>query len=209
MTTGPYSHSRDRADRSATEAIPSLEILLEGNRRFVAGKPRYRRDIDAARAAAAEQHPMAAVFTCVDSRVTAESLFDCDFGQLIVVRTAGHVPDRAATASLAFAAEELSVDLIVVLGHERCGAIGLAVETARADDGAVRDNFVLSQLRSVAAAGIEESASDPHHATMLKQIDRTVTALRNESSLGGCDIVGARYDLDYGTVHLTEPMQAA
>lgn len=191
-----------RHDQPTAKA--ALQTLLEGNRRFVAGEPYYRRDITAARAAAAEQHPIAAVFTCVDSRVTAESLFDCDFGQLIVVRTAGHVPDQAATASLSFAAGELSVPLIIVLGHERCGAVKLAVDAHRAHTGGEFANYLLSELQPVAAEGLAESSTDPYHATMLKQINYTVARLRGEPSIAECDIVGARYDLDHGTVRLTE-----
>nr|BFF24066.1 hypothetical protein GCM10025732_20310 [Glycomyces mayteni] len=91
------------------EAAKTLVALLEGNGRFVAGEPRFKRDITSARQHALGQKPTAAVFTCIDSRVTAESVFDCDFGQLLVVRTAGHVPDRAAVGSLEFAAAELGV----------------------------------------------------------------------------------------------------
>ncbi|HIW62921.1 MAG TPA: hypothetical protein H9881_10735 [Candidatus Stackebrandtia excrementipullorum] len=186
------------------EAKEALRVLLAGNQRFVAGKPQYPRDIHAARAAASEQHPMAAVFTCVDSRVTAESLFDCDFGQLIVVRTAGHVPDQAATASLGFAVAELDVPLIVVLGHERCGAIQLAVDSQRQDAGADAANCLMSRLRPMAALGLAQSSTDPYHATMLRQIDDTVGRLRTDATLVGCEIIGARYDLDHGTVQVVE-----
>ncbi|MFD0555575.1 carbonic anhydrase [Stackebrandtia endophytica] len=183
-------------------AKSALNTLLEGNRRFVAGEPYYRRDITAARAAATEQHPIAAVFTCVDSRVTAESLFDCDFGHLIVVRTAGHVPDRAAVGSLAFAVSELDVSLVIVLGHERCGAIQLAVNSYRANPHGMTGNFLTDELHSMAAEGVEKSPDDPYHAAMLRQIDHTVVELRGDDQLAGAEVIGARYDLDHGTVRI-------
>jgi len=184
------------------EAKSALTTLLEGNRRFVAGEPHYRRDITAARAAATEQHPIAAVFTCVDSRVTAESLFDCDFGHLIVVRTAGHVPDRAAVGSLEFAVSELEVPLVIVLGHERCGAIQLAVNSYRDNPHGMTGSFLTDELHPIAAEGVAASGDDPYHAAMLRQIHHTVVELRGDEHLASAEVIGARYDLDHGTVRL-------
>lgn len=187
-------------------ASATLVGLLEGNGRFVAGEPRFKRDIVAARDAAPNQRPSAAVFSCIDSRVTAESVFDCDFGQLLVVRTAGHVPDRAAVGSLEFAAAELGISLVVVLGHERCGAIGAALKAVESDTHDPRSDYLVEQLWQPASQALSETESEPDAAShaMRLQVRRTVADLERRSSLEGVLIVGAVYDLDTGAVSLVE-----
>ncbi|WP_157930581.1 carbonic anhydrase [Glycomyces xiaoerkulensis] len=184
----------------------TLVGLIEGNGRFVAGEPRYRRDITAARGAAPDQRPGAAVFTCIDSRVTAESVFDCDFGQLLVVRTAGHVPDRAAVGSLEFAAAELGIGLVVVLGHERCGAIGAAVRAVEADTHDPRSDYLVEQLWQPASQALAEAGPEREVAShaMRLQVRRTVADLSRRTSLEDVLVVGAVYDLDTGVVSLVE-----
>lgn len=188
------------------QSSSTLVGLLEGNGRFVAGKPRFKRDITAAREAAPNQRPGAAVFTCIDSRVTAESVFDCDFGQLLVVRTAGHVPDRAAVGSLEFAAAELGIGLVVVLGHERCGAIGAALNAVESDSHDPRSDYLVEQLWQPASQALAEteSESDAASLAMRLQVRRTVADLSRRSSLEGVLVVGAVYDLDTGVVSLIQ-----
>lgn len=193
MTMPPHLPARARA---------ALRALLDGNRRFVAGSPTYTRDISSARAAAGGQRPIAAVFTCVDSRVTAESLFDCDFGQLIVVRTAAHVPDRAAVGSLQFAVTALAVPLVVVLGHERCGAVTLAVDTLRDPNPPAEPGYLVEQLRDPVVKALSDGNPDPCAAAMRLQIEQTVITLKSEPDVARASIVGARYDLDNGTVSI-------
>ncbi|ADD42031.1 carbonic anhydrase [Stackebrandtia nassauensis DSM 44728] len=191
MLIPPHLPARARA---------ALRALLDGNRRFISGSPTYSRDISSARAAAGGQRPIAAVFTCVDSRVTAESLFDCDFGQLIVVRTAGHVPDRAAVGSLRFAVDALAVPLVIVLGHERCGAVKLAVDTLRDPNRPEQLDYLVEQLSDPVAKALSDGAADPCATAMRLQIDQTVAVLKGDPGVAAASIVGARYDLDNGTV---------
>lgn len=188
-------------------AEASLQQLLEGNGRFRAGKPRFRRDINSAKAAAPEQHPVAAVFTCVDSRVTAESVFDCNFGQLVVVRTAGHVPDRAAVGSLEFSVAELHVPVIVVLGHERCGAIKAALQAVAEATHDPRTGYLVEQLWQPASQAIEEAAVDGAESYAMRlQVLRTIADLKRRSVFADILVVGAGYDLDTGTVTLIDKL---
>ncbi|HZE38710.1 MAG TPA: carbonic anhydrase [Stackebrandtia sp.] len=197
---GEISKSAAIAGLSNRRARAVLRMLLDGNHRFVGGRPLYTRDISSARAAASEQRPVAAVFTCVDSRVTAESLFDCDFGQLIVVRTAAHVPDRAAVDSLVFAVDQLDVPLVIVLGHERCGAVKLAIDAVRGGD---KDaGFLVESLRQPAARALRSAPDDPYTEAMRLQVSDTVERLTEREDLRAAHIAGARYDLDEGTVHM-------
>jgi carbonic anhydrase len=188
------------------QAGATLVGLLEGNGRFVAGAPRYKRDITAAREAAPGQTPTAVVFTCIDSRVTAESVFDCDFGQLLVVRTAGHVPDRAAVGSIEFAAAEMGVALVVVLGHERCGAINAALNAVEDDTHDPRTDYLVEQLWQPASQAFAESkgAEEAASRAMRLQVRRTVADLGRREHLDGVLVVGAVYDLDTGEVTLID-----
>jgi len=115
------------------EPVPTpavaLERLKEGNGRFAADKP-VAKKTDAKRRAelAAGQHPIAVVLTCADSRVTPELVFDQGLGDIFVLRVAGNIADRAVIGSIEYAVEHLHTPLIVVLGHESCGAVKAALE---------------------------------------------------------------------------------
>lgn len=107
-------------------AETALARLREGNRRFVEGhaRPRYSA---AARAALTEgQRPFAVIVGCSDSRVPVETVFDAGMGELFVIRSAGHVISEAGYVSARYAVEELGAPLVVVLGHEACGAVSAA-----------------------------------------------------------------------------------
>jgi carbonic anhydrase len=111
------------AEEGAVDSTASLERLIEGNRRFLAGRTapvdlRERRE-----ATAAGQKPWAAVVACSDSRVAPEIVFDATLGDLFVVRTGGNVVDELVLGSLRFGVEVLGAPLIVVLGHYGCGAV--------------------------------------------------------------------------------------
>lgn len=100
--------------------------LLQGNLRFVSGKPRPREYVKTRKELAKGQHPRAVVLACSDSRVSPELLFDKNLGDIFVVRTAGNVADPVALGSIEYAVEHLGAKLLVVLGHEECGAVAAA-----------------------------------------------------------------------------------
>jgi carbonic anhydrase len=109
-------------------AEQALERLVEGNRRFVAGKatfPTVRKEVLAA--LAKKQQPYATIIGCSDSRVPPELLFDAGFGELFIVRVAGNVISPEVMGTLQYAAVHLHTPLFVVLGHEGCGAIQAAL----------------------------------------------------------------------------------
>ena len=110
-------------------------MLLEGNRRFADGKPRHPHEAADWRAHLREgQHPFAVIVGCSDSRVSPELLFDEGLGDLFVIRQAGHVGDEDTVASVEYAVGHLHVPLVVVLGHESCGAVEAAVNTLMRDE---------------------------------------------------------------------------
>lgn len=112
--------------RQRPEAV--LQWLQQGHQRFLAGHSRHPHSTRERMEAVVEgQHPLAAVLGCADSRVPVELLFDTGFGDLFVVRNAGTMSTTAAIASLEYAVGHLDVPLIVVLGHEACGAVMAAL----------------------------------------------------------------------------------
>ncbi|MFG2059220.1 carbonic anhydrase [Micromonospora sp. NPDC048930] len=189
----------------------ALAELLAGNRRFVSGQPVHGHDVTAAAAVASgDQQPYAVVLGCIDSRVPLEAIFDQTFGSICVIRTAAHVLDRAVLGSIEFVVGQLDVPLVMVLGHERCGAVGAAVEALRAGErpgGSLA--YVVAQIApAVAEVGADDPEAGP--LTVRRHVRRTVAALRADDLLAGpvaageVAVVGARYDLATGEVALLE-----
>lgn len=118
-----------------SERVTPAQAWLEmsrGNERFVAGTPRHpRQDVERRTEIAPSQHPHAALFGCSDSRLAAEIIFDKGLGDLFVVRNAGQVISESVVGSLEYAVTVLNVPLIVVLGHDDCGAVNAAIESVK------------------------------------------------------------------------------
>jgi carbonic anhydrase len=117
----------------AQESVPTpaaaLERLKEGNARFAADRPAAKDQGTKRRAELARgQRPFAVIITCSDSRVPPETIFDQGLGDLFVIRLAGNVVDTAAVGSVEYAVGHLHVPLVVVLGHEECGAVQAALD---------------------------------------------------------------------------------
>ena len=116
--------------------------LLAGNERFVRGEMAHpSQDVDHRAALSGAQNPFAVVFGCSDSRVAAEIVFDRGLGDLFVVRTAGHVVDTTVVGSIEYGVQVLGAPLVIVLGHDSCGAVAAAADalaTGRMPDGFVR-----------------------------------------------------------------------
>jgi carbonic anhydrase len=187
-------------------ADQALGILLTGNQRFVDGDPSHPNQDAARRAALAPgQHPFAVVFGCSDSRLAAEIIFDRGLGDLFVVRTAGHVLGPEVLGSIEYGVGQLGCPLVVVLGHDACGAIRAArtaLEEGLAPAGYVRDvvERVTPSVLAARAAGLSEEPDivDEH-------IRHTVDLLldRSPALLGGqTAVVGLSYHLDDGRVRL-------
>jgi carbonic anhydrase len=122
MTT----HASGSEENKLTDAEDVWAKLIAGNARFVAGKP-IKRDVVARRGALlGGQHPQVVVLGCSDSRVNPSIIFDQELGDLVEVRTAGNVADTLALGSIEYALEHLTIRIVVILGHERCGAVKLA-----------------------------------------------------------------------------------
>ena len=196
------------AAQSATS--DPLQLLMEGNRRFVAGSSVHPRQDDARRAALTRsQSPHSMVLSCADSRVPPEILFDQGLGDLFVVRVAGNIADPHALGSLEYGAQVLGARLAMVLGHESCGAVSAALKGGKAG------GHIDSLLRAITPAAERAKASaettDLLDRAIVENVRDVVKAIQAQSpslaklvASGDLRIVGARYDLDTGAVTLVD-----
>ena len=183
-------------------------LLAEGNIRFVSGKTLHpRQNSDRRKEVANGQHPFAIILGCADSRTSPEILFDQGLGDLFVAREAGNVIDDHTIGGIEYAVEHLHVSLIVVLGHEHCGAIAAARDTS------VAKGHVKSILASIQPA-VKATRGQDAEATCRANIKNIVVAIRSSEPLlkhlvdsGEVVVVGAYYNLDTGIVTFLKEKQ--
>jgi carbonic anhydrase len=202
-------HQPEPGSRPSTPA-EAWAVLKAGNARFMAGEQAHpNQDIHSRDRLAVQQMPFAVFFGCADSRVAAELIFDQGLGDLFVVRTAGHVVDPSVLGSLEFGVEVLDAPLIVVLGHDSCGAISAtlnAVESGQMPGGFLRDIVervtpsVLTARRIGRLTTDEVEREHVRHTTRL--LAERSTTIRDRIESGRLAIVGAEYKLAHGEASL-------
>ncbi len=191
-------------------AREAWNALLSGNKNFVNGIPAHpRQDAEIREALAGKQKPFAALFGCSDSRLAAEMIFDVGLGDLFVVRNAGQVIAETILGSLEFAVEILKVPLILVLGHDECGAIR-ATMTAESGQLAVEGEFIhnlVDRIMPTVVAAREAGHTDIDDVTE-RHIADTISEMLERSKViseavksGKLAVVGANYKLALGEVH--------
>jgi carbonic anhydrase len=198
------------ADTRTLTPREAFEILLDGNQRFAAGAPDHPNQ-DAARRTEVvpAQNPFAVVFGCSDSRLAAEIVFDRGLGDLFVVRTAGHVAGPEVLGSIEYGVSVLGAPLVVVLGHDACGAVAAtrsAVEDGTPAGGYVRDVIerVTPSVLAARAAGRTEDAdfiAEHLRHTVGLLLDRS-RVLAQAVEAGQAAVVGLSYRLADGTARL-------
>jgi carbonic anhydrase len=189
----------------------ALKTLLEGNERWMRGELAHpRQTVERRLEVADHQQPFAVIFSCIDSRVPPEIVFDCGIGDLFVIRTGGEaLDDMVVLGSPEFGPSGYaSARLIVVLGHQRCGAITAAIESIRTKVPAPGHiTAIVEALRPAYDAAVTRPG-DLVENMVRAQVQLTVAALRADPLLAdmvaddGLMIVGARYDLQSGAVDL-------
>lgn len=195
--------------------------MLAGNLRFVEGAPAHpRQDVERRNDLIAAQNPGAALFGCSDSRLSAEIIFDKGLGDLFVVRNAGQIISDSVVASLEYAVAVLEVPLIVVLGHDSCGAVNGAINMLGPDATPLPPHIsnlvarIAPAIRRVAGAAGQfapDGTLDPEVVDALavgrEHLRDTIAEMLESSELiaaaiaeGNLAIVGANYRLDQGVV---------
>ncbi|MFG3578768.1 carbonic anhydrase [Micromonospora chersina] len=195
----------------------ALAELQAGNRRFVTGAPRHPNQDAGHRAAVADgQHPFAVIVGCSDSRLAAEIIFDRGLGDLFVVRTAGHTAGPEVLGSVEYAVTVLGTPLVVVLGHDSCGAVQAAREAVRTGTspaghlGAVVDAVAPSLLRA-GRDGVEDldAIIDIHIAQTVEALVARSAVLAERVAAGACTIVGMAYRLSAGEARTVAQIPAS
>ncbi len=187
-----------------------LDRLMEGNQRFVKGEQRQANMTPQERAKLAEgQSPHTIVVSCADSRVAPELAFDADPGELFVIRVAGNVVDDYELASIEYAVAVLKSPLLVVMGHESCGAVDAAVKAEKGEasfPGHIHD--LVEDIRPAVRNAMQHTQGDDLLDTAISENVRLVVdQLENSQPIvgkaireGKLKVVPARYDLDTGEV---------
>jgi carbonic anhydrase len=195
-----------------TTPVTAWKALKEGNERFIAGEPSHPSQSLAHRASlAAGQKPTAIIFGCADSRVAAELIFDQGLGDVFVVRTAGQAIDSAVLGSIEYAVTALNVPLIVVLGHNSCGAVKATISAI--DDGAIPGGFVRDVVERVVPsilAGRRDGLSrvddleDRHVSETVAQLVSRSSAISKRVNEGTLALAGVTYQLAEGRARLVD-----
>jgi carbonic anhydrase len=188
--------------------------MLDGNARFIAGTPAHpHQDVERRAELAGGQYPRAALFGCSDSRLAAEIIFDQGLGDLFVIRNAGQVSSDSVLGSLEYAVAVLKVPLIVVLGHDSCGAVRASIDAQGPESASLPAHVrgivqqIAPAVRRVAMeAGISDHPQDADaEAVGREHLRDTITDILTGSELiseavaaGTLAIVGANYTLGDG-----------
>jgi carbonic anhydrase len=206
QTTAAPTRTEEPAPENADEA---LARLLQGNERFVAGSLRAtHQSADWRRGLVAAQHPFATILSCSDSRVPPELLFDAGFGDLFVNRVAGNVVDTDNLGSIEYAVDHLHTPLVLVMGHEGCGAVTAALGSASEQTKEAKEIQELVSHILPALKGIDPKLSMKERIALGVEanVRLSVQMLQNNSDLKGkidgghLRIVGAVYELETGKV---------
>jgi carbonic anhydrase len=184
--------------------------MVDGNHRFVTGDLAHpRQDIDRREALAEKQTPFAALFGCADSRLSAEIIFDVGLGDLFVVRNAGQVIGETILGSLEYAVEVLGVPIILVLGHDECGAIRATINDVEGNMNASGEfiHKLVAQIRPTVLAANAQGKHEIDDVTEL-HVQDTINEMLTSSNLiaeavksGKLAVVGANYKLTLGEIH--------
>lgn len=194
-------------NETITSPDNALELLLEGNQRFKSGNI-LNKDLSTTRRydlLKKGQHPFAVVVSCSDSRVPPELLFDQALGDLFVVRVAGNIITPVELGSIEYAVEHLNVPLIMVLGHEQCGAVTAAVEggvthgSISAILEKIRPSVKEAKSEGLTGADLVEKSADLNIRNSFKDIAAS-SIIKEYIETKRVQIVGFKYDLDDGGI---------
>ncbi len=201
------------SEGAGVTADEALRKLMDGNKEYVEQKmTNQKMSCKTVRESLAKvQKPYAIILCCSDSRVPPEVIFDKGLGEIFVVRVAGNVPDPIVLGSIEYAAEHLGSPLVMVLGHERCGAVTAAVDAKGKPEGNI-GAIVKVILPAVSQAKKEykgkdksqlvEAAIDDNIKLVEASLTKKSPVLKHLVKEGKVKIVAAKYDLDDGKVTL-------
>lgn len=198
-------------DREVISSEEALSLLIEGNDRFVQGNSKHPHEGKMwRRQLVSGQSPFATIVGCSDSRVSPELIFDEGLGDLFVIRNAGHLVDQSVVASIEYAVEHLDTRLVVVLGHDNCGAVTAAL--APPHDEPRELSSLVNQIHNSLYLNRDPEVDGKLNITQAvrKNVMFSVRLLRTNPTLHRCleqhdaEVVGAIYHLHNGRVYWLE-----
>lgn len=185
-----------------------LELLKEGNKRFINNQKLDRNLLQQVNETSKGQHPFAIILSCIDSRTSAELIFDQGLGDIFSARIAGNIVNEDILGSMEFACKVAGSKLIVVLGHTRCGAIKGACDDVQLGNLTALINKIKPSVEGVSYDGAKDSGNiefvdmvaekNVHHA-IDEILDRS-SILKEMIQNGEIGIVGGMYDVETGSV---------
>ena len=193
------------SDQPGVAPAEAISKLKEGNGRYTSGNLQHPGQTSERRAELAKtQHPFATILSCSDSRVPPEIVFDQGLGDLFIVRVAGNVINDEGLGSVEYSVDHLGSRLILVLGHQNCGAVKAARETIAAKGNA--PGHIESLVTAIKPA-VEATAKEDLDATIKANVKHVVQALRSSTPIlkaevdsGKIQVIGGYYGLDTGAV---------
>lgn len=190
-----------------------LNSLKEGNKRFAAGNLTLRDHSKQIRAAINGQFPKAIILSCIDSRVPVEDVFDKGIGDLFVARVAGNIVNEDILGSMEFSCKVSGAKLVLVIGHEYCGAIKGAIDNVQLGNLTGLLKKITPAVHSCGHYQGEKTTKNPEFVDLVirENVKLTVENIRKQSEIlremetkGEIRIVGAYYDMDNGEVTFYE-----
>lgn len=205
--------TQSKETQSSLTPEAAIQLLKEGNERFVNGKKADRDLLNQVTETAKGQYPFAAILSCIDSRASAELIFDQGIGDVFSIRIAGNVLNEDILGSMEFATKVAGSKVIVVLGHTKCGAIVGACNSVELGNLTTLLSKVKPAIESEKTTTDNRDGSNPafvKNVTKLN-VELTIDRIRNESEVvaelekeGKIKIVGAMYDVETGKVNFYE-----
>jgi carbonic anhydrase len=197
------------SDQPSVAPAEAISKLKEGNGRYTSSNLQHPGQTAERRTELAKtQHPFATIVSCSDSRVPPEIVFDQGLGDLFIVRVAGNVINDEGLGSIEYSVDHLGTRLILVLGHQSCGAVKAARETIAAKGKA--PGHIESLVTAIKPA-VESTAKEDLDATIKANVKNVVQALRSSTPIlkaevdsGKIQVIGGYYSLDTGAVTLLE-----
>jgi carbonic anhydrase len=199
-------------ERPATTPEHALGLLMEGNQRWVDGRLAHpNRSVERRQELTEGQSPFATVFSCIDSRVTPEIVFDCGLGDLVVVRSGAHaLGETAVMGSLQFGVDHLSTPLLLVLGHQACGAVTTAIEAVERDQdlpaglSAIVESIrpAYDQARATGGSGDIVTRTVQAHTRLTVQAISRAPLIDRLLDSGAIKVVAGYYSFDTGAVSI-------
>jgi carbonic anhydrase len=188
----------------------AMQHLLDGNKRYVTAKAEHPAQTAERRIEVAKhQAPFAAILGCIDSRVPPEIVFDQGLGDLFVMRTAAGVLADVVVGSIEFAVTEYGIPLVIVLGHERCGAVSATIDALKANQ---KGEGHISSIVTAITPAVKKAESmsgdlldntvSANAKLIAEQLAKTAPILAEAVTAKKLSIVAARYDLDDGVVQI-------